>query len=89
MNLTNEQKKLIQEGVFEKIIQWYVDRQYWKIKKIFDDDPKLKKLTQDFIEKANATSKKIEDYCKKYGCDEPTKHTKPIETARESRRKNR
>jgi len=89
MKLTNEQKKLIREGIFEKIMQWYVDRQYWKIKNIFDNDPELKKIAKSFVEKANMTSKKIEDYCKKYGCDEPTKHTKPIETAKELAKRTR
>lgn len=88
MKLNEEQKRLIKEGIFEKIIQWYVDRQYWKIKDIFENDPELKKLTQDFIKKADSASKKIEDYCKKYGCPEPSKHTKPIETAREYRKKS-
>jgi hypothetical protein len=75
MKLNEHKKLLIQESILEKILQWYIDREYWKAKKMFDDDPELKKITKDIFDQMKKTSKKIDDYCKKYGCAEPTKHT--------------
>lgn len=87
MKLSKEQKRLIQEGILDKVLQWIVDRQYWKAKKMFEDDPELQKITQrmfDSIEKAN---KMADDYCKKYGCPEPDRHTIKLEKFKDIRAK--
>lgn len=78
MKLNEHQKLLIQESILEKILQWYIDRQEWKAKQMFQDDPELKKITKDIFKQIEKTSKKIDDYCKKYGCVEPSKHTKML-----------
>lgn len=79
MKLTEQQTKLIKEGILDKVIQWYVDKQYWKAKKMFEDDPELKAITQRMFDHLEKSSKMFDDYCKKYGCIEPTKHTIKLE----------
>ncbi len=78
MKLNEHQKLLIQESILEKILQWFIDREEWKARQMFQDDPQLKKMTKDIFKQMEKTSKKIDDYCKKYGCVEPSKHTKML-----------
>jgi isocitrate lyase len=78
MKLNEHQKLLIQESILEKILRWYIDNQKWKAKKMFENDPELKKITREIFAQMEKTSKKIDDYCKKYGCIEPSKHTKML-----------
>ena len=44
MKLNEHKRLLIQESILEKILQWYIDRDYWKAKKMFEEDPELKIL---------------------------------------------
>lgn len=91
MKLTQEQTKLIKEGILDKVIQWYVDRQYWKAKKMFEDDPELQAITKRAFEHLAKADKMFDDYCKKYGCIEPTKHTIKLEklSTRDDSKKSR
>jgi hypothetical protein len=79
MKPNNEQIKLIKEGIIDKLIGWYTDKQYWKAKKMFEDDPELQEISKRLFASIEKSSKMIEDYCKKYGCVEPTKHTIKLE----------
>jgi hypothetical protein len=44
MKLTPKQMKLIREGIIDHVINWITDKQYWKAKKMFEDDPELQKI---------------------------------------------
>lgn len=79
MKYTREQVKLIKEGILDKVVQWYVDKQYWKAKKMFEDDPELQAITKKMFDSLEKSNKMFNDYCKKYGCIEPTKHTIKLE----------
>lgn len=85
MNLTTEQKKRINEGIMDRIIQWITDREYWKARQMFENDPVLQKKMQAVFTQMERVRKSVEDHCKKYGCIEPTKHTKQIKTFKEMR----
>jgi hypothetical protein len=87
MKLTSHQKKLIREGIMDHIVNWIVDKQYWKAKKMFEDDPELQKITQRVFDSITKAEKQAEDYCKKYGCIEPTKHTIKLEKFKDIRAK--
>ena len=49
MKLNEHQQLLIQESILGKILQWFIDNEEWKAKKMFEDDPQLKKLTKDIF----------------------------------------
>lgn len=85
MKLTSEQKQRIHEGIMERIIQWVTDREYWKARKMFENDPELKKKMNAVFAQMEKASKTLDEYCKKYGCVEPTKHTQQIKTFKEMR----
>lgn len=69
----------------EKIVQWISDREYWKARKMFENDPELQKQMKKVFDSIEKASKKFDDYCKKYGCVEPTKHTVQIKSFKEMR----
>jgi hypothetical protein len=79
MSITKEQRQIIKEGILDRVIDWYVNRQYWKAKKMFEDDPELQAITKKMFDHLESASKKFDDYCKKYGCVEPSKHTIKLE----------
>jgi len=85
MKLTEDQRKRINEGIMEKIVQWVVDREYWKARKMFENDPQLQKKMKEVFAQMEKVRKSVEDHCKKYGCVEPTKHTKQIKSFKEMR----
>ena len=85
MKLTEEQKRRINEGIMEKILQWVTDREYWKARKMFENDPKLQKKMKEIFDGMEKASKMLNDYCKKYGCVEPDKHTIKLKSFKEMR----
>lgn len=85
MKLTEEQKKRINEGIVDKILQWIVNREYWKAKKMFENDPQLQKKMKDVFNAMEKATKSLDDYCKKYGCVEPSQHTVKLKTFKEMR----
>jgi hypothetical protein len=85
MKLTEEQKNRINESIMEKILQWVTDREYWKARKMFENDPKLQKKMKEVFDSMEKASKMLDDYCKKYGCVEPSKHTKQLKSFKEMR----
>jgi len=89
MNLTKEQKKLVKEGILDNVLQWIIDKQYWKAKKMFEDDPELQKLTKKVFDSIEQAEKKAADYCKKYGCIEPTQHTIKLEKFKDMRARDK
>lgn len=89
MKITQKQKALIREGILDRILQWAIDREYWKAKKMFEDDPELQRLTKKVFDSIASAEKKAADYCKKYGCIEPTQHTIKLEKFKDIREREK
>lgn len=85
MKPTKEQKRLIQESILNRLVQWISDNEYKKAKRMFENDPTLQKQMKDIYDKLERISKKWDDYCKEYGCVEVNKHTKKLPTFAELR----
>lgn len=89
MDSLKEQKRLIKEGIIQNILNWIADRQYWKAKKMFEEDPELQRIYKRAFDAFEKAEKQAEDYCKKYGCIEPDKHTIKLEKLKDMRARDR